>query len=250
MSNFDYVCTLSNVYKTIDQFEILKDVSLNIRKARVTALLGPNGAGKTTTIRVILGLLTPTSGQIKVLDVDVAVEPEKIRSKIGLLPQINAGYKSLSGRDNIEFILKLVGKSTSQYSSELYQLLDRLDLTTVADKKWSVLSGGEQRALGFIRAILMGEEILILDEPTTGLDLARASIIRKIIQEQVKKGKTVVMSSHIITDLEELAQDIVIMKNGRIIRAGSRDDILNFYSREGDLEGALVAAFEDPEEVY
>ena len=95
-------------------------------------------------------------------------------------------------------------------------MLDRLNLSDVAEKKWSVLSGGEQRALGFIRAILMGQDILILDEPTTGLDLARAAIIRKIIQEQVQNGKTVVMPSHIITDLEELAEDIVIMKNGRI----------------------------------
>ncbi|MFV2015847.1 MAG: ATP-binding cassette domain-containing protein, partial [Candidatus Heimdallarchaeota archaeon] len=166
------------------------------------------------------------------------------------LPQTNAGYKALSGRDNIEFILKLVGKLPVEYNSGLDQLLYRLDLSDVAEKKWSVLSGGEQRALGFIRAILMGEEILILDEPTTGLDLARASIIRKIIQEQVKEGKTVLMSSHIITDLEELAEDIVIMKNGRIIRTGTRDDILNFYTKNGDLEDALVAAFEEPEGGY
>ena len=113
-----------------------------------------------------------------------------------------------------------------------------------------VLSGGEKRALGFIRAILMGQDILILDEPTTGLDLARAAIIRKIIQEQVKMGKTVVMSSHIITDLEELAEDIVIMKNGKIIRTGTREEILNYYTKDGNLEDALVAAFEEPERIY
>ncbi|MCE7734892.1 MAG: ABC transporter ATP-binding protein [Candidatus Heimdallarchaeota archaeon] len=247
MSDHANVCTLSNVYKTIDQFEILRDVSLKIKQGRVLALLGPNGAGKTTTIRVILGLLKPTSGEVNVLDIDVTQHPEKIRSKIGLLPQSNAGYKSLTGRDNIEFILKLVGKSAAEYSSDLYQLLDRLNLLEVAEKKWSVLSGGEQRALGFIRAILMGEDILILDEPTTGLDLARAAIIRKIIQEQVRGGKTVVMSSHIITDLEELAEDIVIMKNGKIVRTGSREDILNYYTKDGDLEDALVVAFEETE---
>lgn len=249
MSNVNYVCTLTNVYKTIDRFEILRDVSLKIRQGRVLALLGPNGAGKTTTIRVILGLLKPTSGEVNVLDINVTEEPEKIRSRIGLLPQSNAGYKSLTGRDNIEFILKLVGKSRVDYSSELFQLLNRLNLSEVADKKWGVLSGGEQRALGFIRAILMGQDILILDEPTTGLDLSRAAIIRKIIQEQVKNGKTVVMSSHIITDLEELAEDIVIMKNGKIIRTGTREEILNFYTKDGDLEDALVAAFAEPEGV-
>ena len=91
MSNFTYVCTLTNVNKTIDRFEILKNVSLKIKQGRVLALLGPNGAGKTTTIRVILGLLKPTSGQVNVLDIDVTREPEKIRSRIGLLPQSNAG---------------------------------------------------------------------------------------------------------------------------------------------------------------
>ncbi|MHA2275232.1 MAG: ABC transporter ATP-binding protein [Candidatus Kariarchaeaceae archaeon] len=241
------VCTLTKVFKSIDRYDILKDISINLSRGKTTALLGPNGAGKTTTIRVILGLLKPTSGIVRVLGVNVSENPEEIRSKIGLLPQTNSGYKSLSGRENIDFVLQLVGKEKSSYSDELEELLHRLDLFNVVKKKWSVLSGGEQRALGFIRAILMGEEILILDEPTTGLDLARAAIIRKIIQEQVSKGKTVLMSSHIITDLEELAEDIIIMKNGKIIRTGSREEILEFYTQKGDLEDALVAAFREQE---
>jgi ABC-2 type transport system ATP-binding protein len=241
------VCSLTNVFKSIEQYNILKDISINLRKGKTTALLGPNGAGKTTTIRVILGLLKPTSGMVRVLGINVSDNPELIRSKIGLLPQINSGYRALSGRDNIEFILKLVGKQKVNYQDELDDLLNRLNLTDVSQKKWSVLSGGEQRALGFIRAIIMGEDILILDEPTTGLDLARAAIIRKIIQEQVRKGKTVLMSSHIITDLEELAEDIIIMKNGRILQTGSREEILKIYTQEGDLEDALVAAFQEEE---
>lgn len=245
MTNSTSLCLLENVNKIIGKYHILKDISLNLRMGRTTALLGPNGAGKTTTIRVILGLLKPTSGNAQVLGVDVNENPKEIRRKIGFLPQINAGYKNLSGRDNIEFILNLAGKKKVNYVQDLDLFLNRLDLKDIIEKKWSVLSGGEQRALGFIRAILMGEEILILDEPTTGLDLARAAIIRKIIQEQVKKGKTVLMSSHIITDLEELAEDIVIMKNGKILKTGTREEILHYYTKDGDLEDALVAAFEE-----
>lgn len=239
------ICILEKVNKTIDKYHILTDVSLNLKRGRTTALLGPNGAGKTTTIRIILGLLKPTSGSVHVLGVNVSEKPEEIRRKIGLLPQINAGYKNLSGRDNIEFILNLAGRSKTDYTNDLDVLVNRLDLQEIVEKKWSVLSGGEQRALGFIRAILMGDEILILDEPTTGLDLSRASIIRKIIQEQVSSGKTVLMSSHIITDLEELAEEIIIMKNGKILQSGTRKEILNLYTKNGDLEDALVAAFRE-----
>ncbi|MHA2089695.1 MAG: ABC transporter ATP-binding protein [Candidatus Kariarchaeaceae archaeon] len=237
-------CVLKGVYKTVNgDIEILKGVDLELKSGTVTALLGPNGAGKTSTIRVILGLLKPTHGSVRVFDFDVTKEAEKIRGRIGLLPQTNSGYKSLTGIQNINFLLELTGKNIEKCQVQLEELLDRLDLARVALQPWSVLSGGEQRALGFIRAILSGDELLLLDEPTTGLDLARAAIIRKIIQEQVKEGKTVLMSSHVLTDLEELANQIVIIKNGRIMKSGTKKEIQEHYSVGGDLEDAIVAAF-------
>jgi len=244
-SQTDYACVLKNVTKHINGATILRNVNLKLRKGKVTALLGPNGAGKTSTIRVILGLLEPQEGTIEVLGRNVSDNEEKIRELIGLLPQTDAGYKSMTAWENLEFLIKLSGQSMGDVADKLQSLLTRLDLTDVIDQDFGTLSGGERRALGFIRAILTGAKFMILDEPTTGLDLARAAMMRKIIQEEVKTGKTVLMSSHVITDLEELAEEIVIMKNGTVERAGTREEIQEFYAQGEDLEDAIVAAFQN-----
>jgi ABC-type multidrug transport system ATPase subunit len=240
------ICVLKGVHKSFgDKIKILEGVELTLEKETVTALLGPNGAGKTSTIRIILGILKPTQGQAHVFGFDVSKEADKIRGRVGLLPQVNSGYNTLTGLQNINFMLELAGKDPDLVKPELDKLLTRLDLNKIIDSQWSVLSGGEKRALGFIRAILTGDELLLLDEPTTGLDLARAAIIRKIIQEQVKNGKTVLMSSHVLTDLEELADQIVIIKNGRITKSGTQEEIQNTFAVGGDLEEAIVTAFLD-----
>lgn len=245
------ICILEGVCKSFgEDIHILNGINLKLKKGTITALLGPNGSGKTTTIRIILGLLKPDKGKVIVLGNDLSNKSINIRGKVGLLPQINSGYTSLTGLQNINFMLELTGKNPEKLKSKLDRLLVRLDLTNIIEKQWSVLSGGEKRALGFIRAILCGDDLLLLDEPTTGLDLARAAIIRKIIQEEVEKGKTVLMSSHVLTDLEELAGQIAIIKNGIIIQAGSREKILKYYDAGDDLEKAIVTAFlnKSPEE--
>jgi ABC-2 type transport system ATP-binding protein len=234
---------LEGVSKKIDNVEILKGMNMSLERGTVTALLGPNGAGKTTTIRIILGLLKPTKGNVKAFGIDVSKSPDKVRGRIGLLPQTNSGYKSLTGIQNINFMLELAGKQPREFQEPLHKLLRRLDLIRIANKQWSVLSGGEKRALGFIRAVLCGDDFLLLDEPTTGLDLARAAIIRKIIQEQVRLGKTVLMSSHVLTDLEELADKIIIIKQGEITKSGTPDEIQDYFAKGGDLQEAIVAAF-------
>jgi sodium transport system ATP-binding protein len=234
---------LSNVHKSISGVRILDGVNLHLRQGKVTALLGPNGAGKTSTIRVILGLLEPQRGQVKVLGIPVKENKREIRKKVGLLPQADAGYKSLSGRENLEFLINLAGKTMGDVEEELQALITRLDLNEIIDQDFGTLSGGERRAIGFIRAILSGSQFLILDEPTTGLDLARAAILRRIIQEQVKQGKTILMSSHVLTDLEELADDIIIMKNGVVIKSGTRAEIQEYFAPGKELEDAIVNAF-------
>lgn len=239
----EYVCEMLGVDKIINYTQILTNISFQIKRGKVTALLGPNGAGKTTTIRIIMSLLKPTNGSVRVFGEDIQSQAPKIRGRVGLLPQRNAGYKQLTTMENLKFILALNNISMDDIKNELDVLLNRLDLTELMDKKFGKLSGGEARSFGFIRAVLTGKEFLILDEPTTGLDLARAVQIRRIIQEEVDKGKTVLMSSHVITDLEELAQDIIILKNGKVLKTGSRDQIQNHFAPKGRLEDAIVNAF-------
>ncbi len=236
------VCTLEGVTKTFNSKKIINNISFSIPKGEVTALLGPNGAGKTTTIRLMLGLLKPDSGNIHIFGQSIGNRKRMI-GKIGLLAQDDAGYKQLSTFENLNFMFKLNNIKIEEIYDEFIDLIQQLDLEDKLYNKWGTLSGGEKRAFGFIRAIFTGSELLFLDEPTTGLDLARAVKIRKIIQDQVKMGKTVLMSSHIITDLEKLSQNIIIMKNGRIVFTGTKNKVLELFSDDNNLETAIVNAF-------
>ena len=236
-----YICELKDISKAINGTQILKNLSFSIRKGRVTAMLGPNGSGKTSSIRIILGLLNADVGEIWLFN--ELLDRKKIRGKIGLLPQSNSGYKQLTVLDNLKFMIKLAGVDFNSIKEELYSLLIRLDMKNLLNQKFGTLSGGESRALGLIRTVLTGSEFLILDEPTTGLDIARAAEIRKIIQEQINKGKTVLMSSHIVSDLEGLAQDIIIIRDGTVDFSGEKQAVIDFYSPEGTLEDAIISAF-------
>ncbi len=236
-----YICELKDISKALTGTQILKNLSFSIRKGRVTAMLGPNGSGKTSSIRIILGLLNADVGEIWLFN--ELLDRKKIRGKIGLLPQSNSGYKQLTVLDNLKFMIKLAGVDFNSIKEELYSLLIRLDMKNLLNQKFGTLSGGESRALGLIRTVLTGSEFLILDEPTTGLDIARAAEIRKIIQEQINKGKTVLMSSHIVSDLEGLAQDIIIIRDGTVDFSGEKQEVIDFYCREGTLEDAIISAF-------
>jgi ABC-2 type transport system ATP-binding protein len=242
-----YVCELKGISKAINGTQILQDLSFSIRKGRVTAMLGPNGSGKTSSIRVILGLLNPDSGEVWLFN--QLLDRKKIRGKIGLLPQSNSGYKQLTVIENLKFMIKLAGIDFNSIQEELFSLLERLDMKHLLKQKFGTLSGGESRALGLIRTVLTGSEFLILDEPTTGLDIARAAEIRKIIQEQINLGKTVLMSSHIVSDLEGLAQDIIIIKDGTVDFSGEKQEVIDSYSPDGTLEDAIISAFTKKEVV-
>ncbi|MCE7742967.1 MAG: ABC transporter ATP-binding protein [Candidatus Heimdallarchaeota archaeon] len=221
-------------------------IDLKIPKGKIYALLGPNGAGKTTTIRMLLGLLKPTSGEVIVNGVNVSVEPKSIRGEIGILPQFSAAYYDLTPMQNINFILELNNIPYDEVKAALGEYFKTLDISyELLNKPFSKLSGGEQRSISFIMAAITNKEFLILDEPTSGLDIARAKYIRSIIKYLVEQqGKTVLLSSHIVSDLEELADYCGILKKGKLIFQGRKEEIINEYAPDSqDFEDAIVNAF-------
>lgn len=234
------------------QFKLLlavDGVNLEIPKGKIYALLGPNGAGKTTSIRMLLGLLKPTFGSVTVNGIDVTLNPKAIRGKIGLLPQFSAAYYDLTPMQNIKFVLELNGISYEGVNQTLVSYFQTLEIThELLNKPFSKLSGGEQRSISFIMAVMTNKDFMILDEPTTGLDIARAKYIRSIIKKLVEEeGKTILLSSHIVSDLEELADYCGILKQGKLIFQGKKEEIINTYAPDTqEFEDAIIEAFKTP----
>jgi ABC-type multidrug transport system ATPase subunit len=232
-----------NLKKRFNGFEAVSDISFSIKSGEIFALLGPNGAGKTTTIRMLTGLLKPTSGHIRINGEDVSNHPELVRGKFGVLPQDNAGYAHLTVKENIIFFASLAGYKGKEFEDMMYNYLEELDLSDFSDKKFGKLSGGEKRAVCLVRAITGHYKVIILDEPTSGLDIARAAKTREIIERLAKQGKTIIMSSHITTDLEQLADRCGILKKGELIFQGNKDELIASFSKKGTFEDAVIQAF-------
>jgi len=240
----EYIIETKNLCKNFGSKEILKNVSLHIPKGSIYALLGPNGAGKTTTIRILTGILKPTSGEVFVQGVDVVEDPEQIRAEIGILSQLSAGYKDFKTRDNILLFTSIVGVDKEEATIKMIELLRLLEMEDKLDLNFGKLSGGEKRVVSLVRTIISSGNLIILDEPTTGLDIARAKLVRDIIHDLVsKEGKTVVMSSHITSDLEDLATHTGILKDGELVFEGTKEEVIQAYAPGSDFEDAIITSF-------
>ncbi len=244
--NGELIIETKEIRKNFGDKEILKGISLHIPKGSIYALLGPNGAGKTTTIRILTGILKPTSGEVTVQGIDVVKEPEQIRGEIGVLSQLSAGYKDFKTKDNIILFTSIAGVDPEESLKKTLDLLRKLDMEDKLDLQFGKLSGGEKRVISLVRTIISSKELIILDEPTTGLDIARAKKVRDIIHDLVtKEGKTVLMSSHITSDLEALATHAGILKDGELVFEGTKQQVIETYSENGDFESAIINAFEN-----
>ncbi|MHA1630532.1 MAG: ABC transporter ATP-binding protein [Candidatus Heimdallarchaeota archaeon] len=244
--NKELIIETKNLCKSFGQKQVLRNVSLHVPKGSIYALLGPNGAGKTTTIRILTGIMKPTSGEVVVQGINVVEHPEDIRAEIGILSQMSAGYKDIKTRDNILLFTSIVGVDKVVASEKMVELLERLEMADKLDLNFGKLSGGEKRVANLVRTIISSGELIILDEPTTGLDIARAKKARDIIQELVaNEGKTVLMSSHITSDLEDLATHTGILKEGELIFEGTKEDVIKQFASDGNFEMAIINAFEN-----
>ncbi|NHJ47599.1 MAG: ABC transporter ATP-binding protein [Asgard group archaeon] len=242
----ELIIETKNICKNFGQKQVLKHVSLHVPKGCIYALLGPNGAGKTTTIRILTGIMKPSSGEAFVQGIDVVKDSDKIRSKIGILSQLSAGYKDIKTKDNILLFTSIVGIDRAVATEKMQKLLEHLDMIDKLDQHFGKLSGGEKRVINLVRTIISGGELIILDEPTTGLDIARAKRVRDIIKNLVEnEGKTILMSSHITSDLEDLATHTGILKEGELIFEGTKEDVIATYAPTGNFEDAIINAFEN-----
>jgi len=217
----------------------LDALNLRVERGEIFGFLGPNGAGKTTTMRMLLGLIQPSSGSARVLGMDIAEEMPAILARTGSLIENPTFYPYLSGRDNLRAVARLTGIPEARIPS----ILDLVDLTGAANRKFKSYSLGMKQRLAVGAALLADPELLILDEPANGLDPAGIVEMRDLMRRLRGEGKTVLISSHVLHEIEHICDRIVILNKGRIVVQGRVDELLSGGDRlEIRIEGAREAA--------
>ncbi len=212
---------VDHLRKTFGKTEAVKDISFTIERGRCVALLGPNGAGKTTTLSMLAGLLQPTSGQIQFIDLNSG----DIRQHIGYLPQSPAFYNWMSGKEFLEYVGKLANMNTSQLRRRVEEVLQLVGLYDALNRKIGAYSGGMKQRLGIAQALIHQPKLLILDEPVSALDpIGRREMIEMI--KQIKQETTILFSTHVLHDAEEVSEDVMIMNQGEIILSGELKDLV------------------------
>lgn len=227
---------ITGLSKRFGRQQVLRGIDLVIQPGRITALLGPNGAGKTTLIKTILGLARGDEGTIRIAGATVGNDPA-YRSDIGYMPQIARFPENLTAAELIAMISDL--RRTAAAASLDEELLEQFALAGQLDKPLRVLSGGTRQKINAVLAFLFRPALLVLDEPSAGLDPVAAGILRdKILRERVA-GRTVLIISHVMNEVDELADDVVFLLDGRVQFAGAAHD-LKRDTRQLNLERAIA----------
>lgn len=216
------ILRLENVRKSYEGQIAVADVSFAVRGGTIFGLLGPNGAGKTSTIRMITGITLPDSGSIELFG-----EPQKPehQNRVGYMPEERGLYRKLEVRNQLEYLGSLRGMDTVSVRQSIDYWFERFEIGSWAKKKTNELSKGMQQKLQFIVTILHDPELLILDEPVSGLDPINAELINEIILEQRAKGKSILLSTHRMEQVEQLCDEIALMNKGKIVLAGPLRDV-------------------------
>jgi Cu-processing system ATP-binding protein len=212
---------IQHVSKRYGKIEAVRDVSFDLASGEITALVGHNGAGKTTLLKLMLGLAHPTVGTIRVLGDDPAAGEFAARSKVGFLPENVSFNAALTGREILSFYARLKGQPVAKALG----LLDRVGLGSASARRVATYSKGMRQRLGLAQALIGEPQVLLLDEPTTGLDPALRLSFYEIVQALRDRGATVVLSSHALAELGERADRVVIMSDGVMVAHGPIDEL-------------------------
>lgn len=215
---------IENVSKRFKDMTAVDDVSLRITPG-VWGLLGANGAGKTTLMRMIAGIMEPSSGEIRYNGIPIKDLKESYRDIFGYLPQEFGFYPEFTVKDYLEYVAALKGLTPNASKRKIDELLERLSLSHVKRKKIEKLSGGMKRRVGIAQALLNDPEVLILDEPTSGLDPGERVRFRKLLSE-FAQDRIVLISTHIVSDVEFIATQNAIMKNGKLLSTGTTEELV------------------------
>ncbi|NZA24988.1 ATP-binding cassette domain-containing protein [Luteimonas sp. SJ-92] len=216
-------------------------VDFSAADGRITGLLGPNGAGKTTTLRMLYTLMRPDSGEVRVDGIDAAADPAAVRRILGVLPDARGIYKRLTARENIAYFGELHGLSKATIAERTRALSAKLDMDDILDRRTEGFSQGQRTKTAIARALVHDPKNVILDEPTNGLDVMTTRAMREFLLRLRDEGRCVIFSSHIMQEVAALCDRIVIIAKGRVVAAGSADELRARFG-EDNLEDAFVRA--------
>jgi len=217
------------------------DVSFTCQPGRIYGLLGANGAGKTTTLRMLATLLKPAAGTITVAGHDAATAPEKVRAHVGFLAASTALYGRLTAREMITYFGELNGMTGDAIRTRINQLADELDMREFLDRRCDKFSTGMKQKTSIARTLVHDPAVMIFDEPTLGLDVMTARSIVKFVRECRNRGKTVIYSTHVMSEVEKLCDTIGIIHGGRLVAEGTLADLQARFA-ERDMEEIFVKA--------
>lgn len=216
--------TVKNISKLYGSQKAVDDISFEVKTGEILGFLGPNGAGKTTTMKMITSYLIPNNGDISIDGISVIENPDEIKKRIGYLPENNPLYLDMAIYDYLKFCGELYGIGKEKLDSRIEEMISVCGLTQEKHKYIGELSKGYRQRVGLAQAMLHDPEVLILDEPTTGLDPNQIVEIRKLIRE-LGKEKTVILSTHILPEVEATCDRILIINNGKIVADGSSEQL-------------------------
>lgn len=208
---------------------ILNDLTMEVYPGQIIGYIGPNGSGKSTTTRILAGLDQDFSGEVTVAGIDVMADPIAVKKRIGYVPENAALYESLSPREFLQLIGALHGMSSEQVDQRAERMLDFLDLAGKYDESIDTFSKGMRQKVLLTAGLLHNPEIIFLDEPLSGLDANAVILVKEIISQLAKEGKTIFYCSHMMDVVEKIADRILLINDGRIIADGSFEDL----KREG-----------------
>ena len=214
--------SLDKVCKSFGQVHAVNNLSVQVPAGTIYGFLGPNGAGKTTTLRMIMNIIRPDSGNIKIFGNGSA---EQVKTRIGYMPEERGLYRKMKVRKVLAYFGAIKGVTSEELTHRAGYWLDRLDLINWADKKVEELSRGMHQKLQFVVTVINDPELLILDEPFSGLDPLNQELLKDIILDMQNKGKTVIFSTHVMHEAEQLCDSILLINKGKVILDGKLDQI-------------------------
>ncbi|MFS8650466.1 MAG: ABC transporter ATP-binding protein [Caldibacillus sp.] len=220
------IIQLENLTKKYDDLYAVKNLSLSIKKGEIFGLLGPNGAGKTTTILMILGLSEPTSGKVTVCGIDSTRNPIGVKKRVGYLPDNVGFYGNMTGLENLVYTAELNGIYGEKAKKRAFELLERVDLLEAADKKTGTYSRGMRQRLGLADVLIKNPEVIILDEPTLGIDPEGVRDLLQLIKRLSEEEQiTVLLSSHQLHQVQQICDRVGIFVKGKLLAEGDLDTL-------------------------
>ena len=243
------VIELIHLVKKFGDLVAVNDVTLTIPRGEFFAMLGPNAAGKTTTLKILAGLMKPTSGNARVCGFDVQMQPLEARRRVAYVPDFPFLYEKLTAREFFRFIGQLFQMDDAIIAANAQELIGRFHLGEFANLPLESLSHGTRQRVAIVSALLHGPEVFVIDEPMVGLDPQHARVVKDVFKERSRAGMTVLMSTHELSVAEEMADRIGIIHGGKLIAVGTRDELSKQSGESGPLEDVFLALTADESSV-